>query len=121
MTIGSKKTYTYNVITVNHKTNERTKMNATPMTESEACVFKTKFTTHPYRHLELEEVLLDLPRLSSFQWGNIPNDYKGVYEDFDGDHPELKGNKTCLTCYIAGDYGVSSSLSIEGLHFTLGY
>lgn len=60
----------------------------------------------------------NLPIITKEQFNKIPRDYRGIYEDFDKSHPHLKGNKTAFTCYITGK-SCDTSLSIEGLHFTI--
>jgi len=55
--IASKRTYTYDVYSVCHKTWKKTKVNSTAMKIEDACVFRASFTTHPYRSIELEEIL----------------------------------------------------------------
>lgn len=49
-------------------------------------------------------------------WDKIHKGYKGVYLDYDGKHPELKGRKTVLSGCV-GDY--SGALLIEGMHFVI--
>lgn len=46
----------YNVIWVRDGKGTRGQLNATPMTLSEACTFKSKMTDYPWRRLTLEEV-----------------------------------------------------------------
>lgn len=45
----------YNVIWVRDDKCTRGQLNATPMTHSEACTFKSKHTDYPWRRLMLEE------------------------------------------------------------------
>lgn len=46
----------YNVIWVRDDKGTRGRLNATPMTHSEACTFKSKITDHAWRRVLLEEV-----------------------------------------------------------------
>lgn len=46
----------YNVIWVRDDKGTRDQLNATPMTHSEACTFKSKLTDYPWRRILLEEV-----------------------------------------------------------------
>jgi hypothetical protein len=43
----------YNVVAINKKTEMVTKCNKIPMTHGEACTFKSKFTYHPLRSIEI--------------------------------------------------------------------
>jgi len=46
----------YNVIWVRDDKGTRGQLNATPMTHSEACTFKSKMTDYPWRRILLDEV-----------------------------------------------------------------
>lgn len=45
------------------------------------------------------------------QYNRIGNDYKGIFHDYHGTHPELKGRRTA---FLPGEGTV---LFIEGIHF----
>lgn len=49
--------------------------------------------------------------ITKAEWNRIGTDYKGVFHDYQGTHPEHKGRRTA---FLPGDGTV---LSLEGVHF----
>ena len=49
------------------------------------------------------------------EWNKIPNDYKGIFVDYQGNAPHLVGKQTWLTWLE--DEG--TSLIFEGIHFEI--
>ncbi len=55
--------------------------------------------------------------ISAKDYFNIHNDYKHVFEDYQGDRPEWKGRKTIMmSCITKEPHG---GLGIEGVHFKI--
>lgn len=55
-----------------------------------------------------------MKQVTKKEYDKICSDYKGIYLDFQGNRPDLKGRKTMLS-YENG----STVLLIEGLHFEI--
>ena len=49
--------------------------------------------------------------LTKKEFDSIPDDYKGIFHDFHGTHPEWKGRRTA---FLPGE---GTTLFIEGVHF----
>lgn len=45
----------YDLVAINEKTGAETKLNGEPLTHAEACVVKSKFSSHPARRVQLKE------------------------------------------------------------------
>ena len=54
-------------------------------------------------------------KITRYEWNKIPNDYKGIFEDYQGNAPELEGKQTWLT-WLEGE---GTSLIFEGIHFEI--
>jgi hypothetical protein len=54
-----------------------------------------------------------IENITKEQYDAIPNDYKGLYMDYHGDHPEWKGRKTAFLS------GHGTTLFIEGVSFVI--
>lgn len=50
------KTRLYHLVAKNNKTDKKTYLTGYPMTHAECCTMKSKFSYHPLRRIELEEV-----------------------------------------------------------------
>lgn len=35
-------------------------------------------------------------KINSKKWDSIPNDYKGIFQDYQGNSPDLKGRKCVM-------------------------
>lgn len=49
------------------------------------------------------------------EWNKIPNDYKEIFVDYQGNAPHLVGKQTWLT-WLEGE---GTSLIFEGIHFEI--
>ena len=58
-------------------------------------------------------------KVSQEQWNKIHSDYKGIYQDYHGDHPEWKGKKAVMSTCITNNPNEICSLLIEDVHFVL--
>lgn len=58
----------------------------------------------------------EIIKVSKEKWDSIPSDYKGVWADIYGTHPEWKGKRTVLSGCISDQIG---TLFIEGVHFII--
>lgn len=56
-----------------------------------------------------------IKKISRKEWERICDDYKGVYQDYQGTNPELKGKRTMLTLTEDGH----TALIFEGIHFII--
>lgn len=54
-----------------------------------------------------------MEQITKKQWEAIPDDYKGVWTDCNGDHPEWKGRK------VAFLPGHGTTLHVEGVSFEI--
>jgi len=64
-------------------------------------------------HAIFEDMERQIPRITQQEFDAIPKDYKGVYEDFDGKHPEWKGKRTAFLP------GHGTQLFIEDVSFII--
>ena len=55
--------------------------------------------------------------ISKEKFDKIDRDYKGVWQDYYGDHPEWKGRRTVMSGCISNDPNELGKLLIEGVHF----
>ena len=55
-------------------------------------------------------------KVSKEKWNSISNDYKGIWSDWRGEAPHLKGRKTVLSGCISDKIG---SLLFEGIDFII--
>lgn len=46
----------YNLYAVNERSGFKVRLNSAPLTHQQACTMKSKFTPHPARRIQLEEV-----------------------------------------------------------------
>ena len=58
-------------------------------------------------------------KISRRDWDAIHYDYKGVWKDYYGDHPEWLGRKTVMSTCVTHDPNELCSLLIEGVHFVI--
>jgi len=58
-------------------------------------------------------------KISRRDWDAIQNDYKSVWKDYYGDHPEWLGRKTVMSTCVTHDPNELCSLLIEGVHFVI--
>ena len=58
-------------------------------------------------------------RISKKEWDSICSDYKGVWQDYYGEHPEWIGKKTVMSTCITHNPNELCSLLIEGVHFII--
>lgn len=58
-------------------------------------------------------------RISKREWDAICSDYKGVWHDYYGEHPEWIGMKTVMSTCITHIPNELCSLLIEGVHFII--
>lgn len=63
---------------------------------------------------EQYDTFKDIDIISKEEWDKTPKDYKGVYSDWQGHSPELKGLRTTLKL-ING----ATCLIFEGIHFII--
>lgn len=63
---------------------------------------------------EQNDIFKDLEIISKESWNKIPNDYKGVYSDYQRISPHLKGFKTKLKL-VNG----ATCLVFEHIHFVI--
>lgn len=57
--------------------------------------------------------------VSQEKWNNIPDDYKGIWHSYYGEHPEWLGRKTVMSTCITGNANENCGLLIEGVHFEI--
>ena len=53
------------------------------------------------------------------EYNNIAPDYRGIFQDYWGDHPEWKGKRTVMSTCITNNPNELCSLWIEGVHFKI--
>lgn len=58
-------------------------------------------------------------KISKAKWDSIYADYKGVWEDYYGEHPEWIGRKTVMSSCLSDDPTELGKLLIEGVHFVI--
>lgn len=58
-------------------------------------------------------------KVSQKEWDSIHADYKGVWHDYHGDHPEWKGKRVVMSTCITNNPNELCSLLIEGVHFII--
>ena len=58
-----------------------------------------------------------MKRISLKKYNEIPNNSRGVFQDINGENPELKGRKTAISHWVLGDF--ENSLAIEGVDFEI--
>lgn len=58
------KTRLYNLVAKNNQTDKKVYLTGYPMTHEECCIMKAKFSYHPLRRIELEEVRQDCTEFS---------------------------------------------------------
>ena len=56
-------------------------------------------------------------KISKSEFDKIHRDYKGVWQDYHGDHPEWKGRRVVMSGCIDKDPSELGKLYIEGVHF----
>lgn len=56
-------------------------------------------------------------KISKAEFDKIGRDYKGIWEDYHGDHPEWKGRRVVMGGCITKDPNELGKLLIEGVHF----
>ena len=56
-------------------------------------------------------------KVSQKEWASIPADYKGVWMDYYGDHPDWKGKRVVMSTCITNNPNELCSLLVEGVHF----
>ncbi len=54
-----------------------------------------------------------MEHITKKEWDEIPNDYKGVWMAYNGEHPEWRGRKTAFLP------GHGTTLFIEGVSFEI--
>lgn len=57
--------------------------------------------------------------ITNTEYEAIPRDYRGIWEDYYGDHPEWKGRKTVMSTCITHNANELCYLMIEGVHFNI--
>ena len=57
--------------------------------------------------------------ISKSEWDAICSDYKGVWQDYHGDHPEWLGKKVVMSTCINHNPNELCSLLVEGVHFII--
>ena len=57
--------------------------------------------------------------ISKSEYENIHCDYRGIWEDYYGDHPEWKGRRTVMSTCITHNPNELCYLMIEGVHFNI--
>lgn len=60
---------------------------------------------------------MGIEKITAQEYYNVHRDYKGIYEDFAGDSPQLKGRKTIMMSCITHE--PNGGLGIEGAHFEI--
>jgi hypothetical protein len=55
-------------------------------------------------------------KVSKEKWDKIHDDFKGIFQDYHGENPEMKGRLTVLSGCISDELG---SLLFEGVHFII--
>lgn len=55
--------------------------------------------------------------VSKAEFDKIDRDYKGIWQDYHGDHPEWKGRRVVMSGCITKDPNELGKLLIEGVHF----
>ena len=55
-------------------------------------------------------------KVSKEKWNSIPNDYKGVWKDYNNEKPEWIGKRTVLSGCISDEL---HKLLIEDIHFII--
>lgn len=58
-------------------------------------------------------------KVSKEKWNSICNDFKGIWHDFWGDHPEWKGRKIVLRGAVENNCEHGTQLLIENEHFII--
>ena len=58
-------------------------------------------------------------KIGKDNWNAIHADYKGVWQDYYGDHPEWIGRKVVMSTCITNNLNELCSLLIEGVHFII--
>lgn len=57
--------------------------------------------------------------VSKKDWDSICADYKGVWQDYYGEHPEWLGRKVVMSTCVTHNPNEQCSLLIEGIHFII--
>ena len=55
-------------------------------------------------------------KIKKEKWDKIYRDYKGIWQDYYGEHPEWRGRNVVMSGCISDDPG---KLLIEGVHFVI--
>lgn len=58
-------------------------------------------------------------KVSQKEWASIHADYKGVWHDYHGDHPEWKGKRVVMSTCITHNPNELCALLVEGVHFII--
>ena len=56
-------------------------------------------------------------KINTKKWDSIPKDYKGIFQDYQGNNPDLKGRKCVMLGCIKK--GGGSCLVFEGIDFII--
>jgi hypothetical protein len=58
-------------------------------------------------------------KVSKNEWNKIDNDYKGIWQDYHGTHPQWKGKRCVMSTCLTHNPNELCSLLIEGVHFEI--
>lgn len=58
-------------------------------------------------------------RIKQSEWDKIPNDFKGEWQDYHGDHPEWAGKKVAMSSYLSDNVNELGRLLIEDVDFII--
>ncbi len=53
------------------------------------------------------------------EWDNIPEDYKGTWQDYYNEHPEWIGRRVVMSGCVIKDPSKKGYLMVEGVHFAI--
>lgn len=56
-------------------------------------------------------------KITQEKWDSIHKDFKGIYQNYNGNNPELKGRKTTFSGSLLNKVG--TELMIEGIDFII--
>lgn len=57
--------------------------------------------------------------VSKKEWDTIHSGYKGIWQDYYGDHPQWKGKQVVMSTCITHNPNELCSLLVEGVHFVI--
>lgn len=61
----------------------------------------------------------DRVKITRKAYEQIDPDYRGIWHDYWGDHPEWVGRRTVISTCITYDVNACAELWIEGVHFDI--